>query len=59
MRIDAHVHYSTDEGYVDRLVEEEKRVGFDKVCINGAVWFEFDEGNAGVERAVELSLIHI
>ena len=52
MRIDAHVHYNTDEGYVDRLVEEEARLGFDKICLNGAVWFEFDEGNAGVEQAM-------
>jgi len=52
MRIDAHVHYGPEEGFVDRLVEEERRLGFDKVCLNGAVWFEHKEGNDGVARAM-------
>ncbi len=51
MRIDAHVHYSAEEGYVDRLVEEERRLGFDKVCLNGAVWAEHREANNEVARA--------
>ena len=53
MRIDAHVHYSTEEGYVDRLVEEERRLGFDRVCLNGAVWSEHRDANDEVARARE------
>jgi len=52
MRIDAHVHYDTAEGYVDRLVEEEKRLGFDKVCLNGALWLDFKDGNKLVAQAM-------
>lgn len=53
MRIDAHVHYTPEEGYVDRLVEEEKRLGFDKICLNGAVWAEHRGANDEVARARE------
>ena len=53
MRIDAHVHYSAEDSYVDRLVEEERRLGFDKVCLNGAVWSVHGEGNDAVARAME------
>jgi hypothetical protein len=53
MRIDAHVHYSPEEGYVDRLVEEETRLGFDKVCLNGADWSVHGEANDAVARAME------
>jgi hypothetical protein len=52
MRIDAHVHYSSDDGYVERLVEEEQRLGFDKVCLNGADWLEHRTANDGVAAAV-------
>ncbi len=53
MRIDAHVHYDIEDGYVDRLVEEEKRLGFDRVCLNGAVWSEHRGANDEVARAME------
>jgi predicted TIM-barrel fold metal-dependent hydrolase len=53
MRVDAHVHYSTEDGFLEQLVEEERRLGFDKVCLNGAVWFEHEEGNEAVARAME------
>ena len=52
MRIDAHVHYSVEDGYVDRLVAEEKRLGFDKVCLNGALWQNFADANDQVAAAV-------
>jgi len=52
MRIDAHVHYSTEDGYADRLVEEEHRLGFDKVCLNGALWLDFKDGNTRVGEAM-------
>jgi len=52
MRIDGHVHHDTDEGYVDRLVEEERRLGFDKVCLNGALWLDFKDGNKLVAQAM-------
>ncbi len=52
MRIDGHVHYSSEEGYVDRLVEEEQRLGFDKVCLNGADWEVHASANDAVERAM-------
>ena len=51
MRIDAHVHYSAEDGYVDRLVEEEQRLGFDKVCLNGADWLAHRTANDAVEQA--------
>ncbi len=53
MRIDAHVHYSPEEGFLERLVAEERRLGFDKVCLNGCVWFEHQDGNQAVARAIE------
>jgi len=53
MRIDAHVHYSAEEGFTERLVEEARGLGFDKLCLNGCVWFEHEEGNEGVARAME------
>lgn len=53
MRIDAHVHISPEEGFVERLLEEERRLGFDKVCLNGAVWFDWQDGNAAVKAAME------
>lgn len=53
MRIDAHVHYNDEEGYVERLIEEEQRLGFDKVCLNGAVWELHAEGNDGVAEAMK------
>jgi predicted TIM-barrel fold metal-dependent hydrolase len=52
MRIDAHVHYSPEDGFLDRLIAEEKRLGFDKVCLNGAVWSDWEDGNEGVARAL-------
>lgn len=52
MRIDAHVHYSTEEGFLERLVAEEQRLGFGKVCLNGADWLEHRDANDAVERAV-------
>ncbi len=52
MRIDTHVHYMPEDGYVDRLVEEEVRLGFDKVCLNGAVWTEHRAGNDEVAAAM-------
>jgi len=52
MRIDAHVHFDTKERYLDRLVAEEKRLGFDKVCLNGALWLDFKEGNKLVAQAM-------
>ncbi len=53
MRIDAHVHCYAEEGYVERLLEEEKRLGFDKVCLNGAPWEPGPEGtNEYVEQAM-------
>jgi predicted TIM-barrel fold metal-dependent hydrolase len=52
MRIDAHVHWSAEEGYVDRLVEAERRLGFDKVCLNGAVWAAHREANDEVAAAM-------
>lgn len=52
MRIDAHVHYDTEDGYVDRLVEEERRLGFDRVCLNGALWLDFKDGNLRVEEGM-------
>jgi predicted TIM-barrel fold metal-dependent hydrolase len=53
MRIDGHVHWDPEEGYLERLVEEERRLGFDKVCLNGAVWLDWEDGNAAVLRAAE------
>jgi predicted TIM-barrel fold metal-dependent hydrolase len=53
MRIDAHVHCSPEDGFVDRLVEEEKRLGFDKICLNGADWMEHRDANDAVAAAVE------
>lgn len=52
MRIDAHVHWSAEEGYVDRLVEEERRLGFDKVCLNGADWVNHKDVNEAVAAAM-------
>lgn len=52
MRIDTHVHYDSEEGYVDRLVEEEQRLGFDKICLNGAVWTVHQVGNDEVAEAM-------
>lgn len=52
MRIDAHVHHSLEDGYVDRLIEAEKALGFDRVCLNGALWAEWGQGNDGVARAM-------
>jgi len=53
MRIDAHVHYAAEDGYVDRLVEEERRLGFDKICLNGADWVEHRDANDAVEAAMQ------
>jgi predicted TIM-barrel fold metal-dependent hydrolase len=53
MRIDAHVHWEAEEGYVDRLVEEEHRLGFDKVCLNGAYWLQHRDANDEVEKAMK------
>jgi predicted TIM-barrel fold metal-dependent hydrolase len=53
MRIDAHVHFSGEDGFLDRLIAEEKRLGFDKICLNGAIWSDWKEGNDGVARAME------
>jgi predicted TIM-barrel fold metal-dependent hydrolase len=52
MRIDGHVHYSPEPGFVDRLVEEEHRLGFDKICLNGADWLEHRDANDAVLRAM-------
>jgi predicted TIM-barrel fold metal-dependent hydrolase len=52
MRIDAHVHYAVEDGYVDHLVEEERRLGFDKVCLNGADWMAHRDANDAVEAAM-------
>ncbi len=51
MRIDAHVHYSSEDGFLDRVMEEERRLGFDKVCLNGADWLEHRDANDAVEEA--------
>ena len=54
MRIDAHVHCDPEDGYVDRLLEEEHRLGFDKVCLNGALWTPGPEdANDYVEKAMQ------
>ena len=53
MRIDSHVHCSPEEGFTDRLVEEARRLGFDKVCLNGAVWAAHQEANKEVGRAMQ------
>ncbi len=53
MRIDGHVHWDPEKGYLDRLVEEERRLGFDKVCLNGAVWQDWEDANAAVLEAAE------
>ncbi len=53
MRIDAHVHYSPEDGFVDRLVEEERRLGFDRICLNGSNWQEHRDANDAVAAAVE------
>ena len=52
MKIDGHVHYSPEPGYVDRLVEEEQRLGFDKICLNGADWMEHRDANDAVAQAM-------
>jgi predicted TIM-barrel fold metal-dependent hydrolase len=52
MRIDGHVHYSTEEGFLGRLLEEEQRLGFEKICLNGADWVEHRDANEAVERAM-------
>jgi len=52
MRIDAHVHWSAEEGFLEKLIAEEERLGFDKVCLNGAVWADWEDGNAQVARAM-------
>ncbi len=52
MRIDAHVHYSSEDGFIERLVEEERRLGFEKVCLNGADWLEHRVANDAVAAAV-------
>jgi predicted TIM-barrel fold metal-dependent hydrolase len=52
MRIDAHVHYSPEDGYIERLLEEERRLGFDKICLNGADWMEHRDANDAVAAAV-------
>jgi len=51
MRIDAHVHWSPEADFLDKLIAEERRLGFDKVCLNGAVWMQGEDGNADVLRA--------
>lgn len=54
MRIDAHVHCDPEEGFVDRLLEEERRLGFDKVVLNGALWTPGPEdANDSVEQAMK------
>ncbi len=54
MRIDAHVHCDPEDGFVDRLLEEEHRLGFDKVCLNGALWTPGPEdSNEYVEKAMK------
>ena len=52
MRIDAHVHYSSQDGFIARLVDEERRLGFDKICLNGADWMEHGDANDAVAAAV-------
>ncbi len=53
MRIDAHVHISPEEGFVERLIEEERRLGFDRICLNGSLWFDWEDGNPRVAQAIE------
>jgi predicted TIM-barrel fold metal-dependent hydrolase len=52
MKIDAHVHYSTEEGFLERLIAEEQRLGFDKICLNGADWLAHHDANSAVEQAM-------
>ena len=47
------MHYESSDGYVERLLEEEHRLGFDKVCLNGALGFQHGDGNDGVEQAMK------
>ena len=35
MIIDCHVHHLSEPGYIDRLVEESDRLGFDRICLLG------------------------
>lgn len=53
MRIDAHVHVSTEEGYAERLVAEMDRLGFDKTLLNGFVGYSDQSGNEVVAEAME------
>jgi hypothetical protein len=53
MRIDGHVHWSPEEGFLEKLIEEEQRLGFDKICLNGSVWADWEDGNAQVARAMK------
>jgi hypothetical protein len=52
MKIDMHVHWEPGEDFVDKLVEEERRLGFDKVCLNGADWAKHADANHAVAAAM-------
>lgn len=52
MRIDAHVHVSTEPGYADRLVAEMDRLGFDRTLLNGFVTYGDQSGNDAVAAAL-------
>jgi len=52
MRIDAHVHVSLEPGYVERLVAEMDRLGFDRALLNGFVGYGDQSGNDAVAQAM-------
>jgi predicted TIM-barrel fold metal-dependent hydrolase len=53
MRIDAHVHVSLEDGYIDKLIAEMDRLGFDRVLLNGFVMYGDQQGNEAVAAAME------
>jgi len=53
MIIDAHAHYIDEEGYLDRLVTEERRLDIEKICLSGIGPLFNCKSNEDVRKAME------